>query len=149
MARIVTIAIALLIGACAGPQPGPPTGANQAASTHAITPALSGPFAYGVASGDMTGESVVLWTRTPGPATVIPELSVTPGFEQTRALSPAMSTENTDFTVKVVASGLQPGTKYYYRFRDGREVSPVGSFRTPYEPDQFTVQQVTASPLAL
>lgn len=139
MARIVAIGVALLIGACASQQRSLPTGAGQGASSQAITPALTGPFAYGVASGDMTGDSAVLWTRTPGPATVIPELSLTQGFEQARTLSPATSTENSDFTVKVLASGLQPGTKYYYRFRGGRDVSPVGSFRTAYEPDQFAV----------
>jgi alkaline phosphatase D len=135
MARIVTIAIALLVGACAGPQPSLPTGADQGA----ITPALTEPFAYGVASGDMTGESAVLWTRTPGPATVIPELSLTPGFERTRTLPSAISAESSDFTVKVLATALEPGVRYYYRFRAGRDVSPTGSFRTAYAPDQSAV----------
>jgi len=36
----------------------------------AVAAALSQPFAYGVASGDMTTTSAVLWTRTPDAADV-------------------------------------------------------------------------------
>jgi alkaline phosphatase D len=35
-----------------------------------------------------------------------------------------------DFTVKVEATGLRPGVQYWYRFRSGPEVSPVGRTRT-------------------
>ena len=139
MARLATTAITLVVGACAGLQPSVSTQVDQDGSSHEIRPALTGAFAYGVASGDMTSDSAVLWTRTPGPATVAPELSLTPGFEQTRALSQAMSTESSDFTVKVLATGLEPGVRYYYRFKDGRNVSPVGSFRTAYASDQSAV----------
>ena len=31
------------------------------------------PFAYGVAAGDLTSDSVVLWTRTPGASSVTAE----------------------------------------------------------------------------
>ena len=60
--------------------------AAEGGTPYPITPALTGPFAYGVASGDMTSDSAVLWTRTPAAATVMPELSLTPAFENPQRL---------------------------------------------------------------
>ncbi len=90
------------------------------------------PFAYGVAAGDLTSGSVVLWTRTPGPASVVAELAASETFENPTALPAVPATAATDFTVKVVATGLKPGTQYYYRFKADDAVSPVGTFKTPY-----------------
>ena len=39
----------------------------------AVSPARPDPFAYGVASGDMTAASAILWTRVPGEADVLVE----------------------------------------------------------------------------
>ena len=94
------------------------------------------PFAYGVAAGDLTSDSVVLWTRTPDTASVTAELAASETFENLTALPTVSATTATDFTVKVVATGLKPGTQYYYRFKAGGAVSPVGSFKTPYAADQ-------------
>src|SRR6266849_921629 len=94
------------------------------------------PFAYGVAAGDLTSDSVVLWTRTPGAASVTAELAVSETFEDLTVLPAVPATAATDFTVKVVATGLKPGTQYYYRFKAGDAVSPVGTFKTPYAADQ-------------
>jgi alkaline phosphatase D len=94
------------------------------------------PFAYGVAAGDLTSDSVVLWTRTPSAASVTTELAASDTFENLTALPAVPATAATDFTVKVVATGLQPGTQYYYRFKVGSTVSPVGTFKTPYATDQ-------------
>ena len=44
------------------------------------------PFAYGVAAGDLTSDSVVLWTRTPGAASVRAELAASETFENLTAL---------------------------------------------------------------
>jgi len=94
------------------------------------------PFAYGVAAGDLTSDSVVLWTRTPNAASVTAELAASGTFENLMALPAVPATAATDFTVNVVATGLQPGTQYYYRFKVGSTVSPAGSFKTPYATDQ-------------
>jgi phosphodiesterase/alkaline phosphatase D-like protein len=137
--RIVAVLIALLAGGCVRPTPPRVSTAEDGATPYPITPALTAAFAYGVASGDMTSESAVLWTHTPGPATVIPELSLTPSFDHAQALPAATTSEASDFTVKALATGLQPGTRYFYRFRSGSEVSPIGSFRTAYASDQHAV----------
>ncbi len=107
-----------------------------AAPYEQVTPPLTTPFAYGVASGDMTSDSVVLWTRTPGAASVFPEIAEADSFQSPTPLTPVQTKAEADFTVKVVASGLKPGTQYYYRFKEGSNVSPVGTFKTAYAPDQ-------------
>jgi phosphodiesterase/alkaline phosphatase D-like protein len=116
--------------AAAGPSRAP------SQTPYPLTAALTAPFAYGVASGDMTADSALLWTRAPGGVDVIPELSESAGFERPTALAPVRASEASDFTVKVLARGLKPGTPYFYRFRAGADTSPVGSFRTAYAPDQ-------------
>ena len=112
--------------------------AAESTAPYPVTPALTAPFAYGVASGDMTSDSAVLWTRTPGPTTVVPELSLTPTFDNPQTLPAATTSGASDFTVKVLATGLKPGTPYFFRFKSASEVSSVGSFKTAYAPDQDT-----------
>jgi len=120
--RGLVLAAALLLGACAA------------------APGREAPlFMHGVASGDMTAESAVLWTRTTAAASVTAEISLVPSFESARALRPASADAASDFTVKALATGLDAGTKYYYRFRSDRGVSPVGSFRTAYAPRDHAV----------
>jgi alkaline phosphatase D len=101
-----------------------------------VIAARTEPFAYGVASGDMTATSAILWTRTPGAADVVAELSSTPAFDSPTALPAVQSSQASDFAVKVTARGLNPGAQYYYRFKSGGNVSSVGSFRTAYAADQ-------------
>ena len=66
------------------------------------------PFAYGVAAGDLTSDSVVLWTRTPGAASVRAELAASETFENLTALPTVPATAATDFTVKVVPPACNP-----------------------------------------
>ncbi len=110
-----------------------------------VTPPVTGPFAYGVASGDMTSDSAVLWTRTPEATSVTPEISLTSGFENPTVLPAVQTSAATDFTVKPLATGLKPGTRYYYRFKAGANISPVGTFKTAYAPtDNATVTMAFA-----
>jgi phosphodiesterase/alkaline phosphatase D-like protein len=107
-----------------------------AAFLAAACSAPSARFPHGVASGDMAADSAVLWTRASRPATLVPEISTTPGFEWPHILAPTLAGPASDFTAKTLAFGLEPGTRYYYRFRSGRSLSPVGTFRTAYAPTQ-------------
>jgi len=107
-----------------------------AAPYQQVTSPLTTPFAYGVASGDMTSDSVVLWTRTPTATSVTPELSENDSFHNPTALTSVQTKADNDFTVKVIAAGLKAGTQYYYRFKDGSNISPVGTFKTAYAADQ-------------
>jgi alkaline phosphatase D len=102
----------------------------------------TGFFQHGVASGDPHPDSVVLWTRvTPTPAAT-PGSGVGPraavrwqvagdrAFEHVAAQGTFTTDAGRDHTVKLEATGLDPGTTYYYRFLFKGETSPVGRTRT-------------------
>ena len=113
----------------------------------AAAPAAKGVFGYGVASGDPTGTSVVLWTRatppadrgepvaTPGsglgkPLRVRWEVARDERFRHVVARGSVRTSAERDHTVKVDVTGLQPYTRYHYRFESRGERSPVGHTRT-------------------
>ncbi|WPP89260.1 alkaline phosphatase D family protein [Acinetobacter pittii] len=92
-------------------------------------------FLHGVASGDPLQDKVILWTRlTPvdlsAPLKVTWEIATDDQFKQNLKTDTVQTTKTDDFTVKVDATGLQAGTTYYYRFRFGSKVSPVGQTKT-------------------
>lgn len=98
------------------------------------TPGPEGLFSHGVASGDPLPEAVVLWTRVrpdaPGPVEVFWEVARDAGFEQRVGAGWVGTSADRDFTVKLDAVGLQPGTTYYYRFRSLGRDSVIGRTRT-------------------
>lgn len=94
------------------------------------------PFYHGVASGDPLDDAVILWTRVTddtltadsvlvnwrvGTDTTMSTI-VTSGFGYAKA--------SKDWTFKVDATGLQPGTWYYYDFEALGENSIMGRTRT-------------------
>ena len=117
---VLFMGVALCFAGSAGGQAPP----NDAASF----------FPQGVAAGDVTATSAVLWVRTSRPAPL--RLDVAPRPSLTGARTFDLRTElGTDFTVQQDVDGLEPGTLYHYRFsstddvtHDAHEVR--GSFRT-------------------
>ena len=99
--------------------------------------AASADFTHGVASGDVTQSSAVLWTRA---VPIGPAVNVTVDvWDEADCLSGQKVYKSKvkkplaarDYTVKIDAVGLEPGTEYCYRFRRGGEAfSPVGHFKT-------------------
>jgi len=92
-------------------------------------------FLHGVASGDPLQDRVILWTRvTPTDfgvrLKVTWEIATDNQFTQNLKTGTVQTTKTDDFTVKVDATGLEAGTTYYYRFRFGSIVSPVGQTKT-------------------
>ncbi len=92
-------------------------------------------FLHGVASGDPLQDKVILWTRlTPVdfsvPLKVTWEIATDDQFKQNLKTGTVQTNKTDDFTVKVDATGLQAGMTYYYRFRFGSKVSPVGQTKT-------------------
>ena len=92
-------------------------------------------FLHGVASGDPLQDRVILWTRlTPvdlnARLRVTWEIATDDQFKQNLKTGTVQTTKTDDFTVKVDATGLQAATTYYYRFRFGSKVSPVGQTKT-------------------
>lgn len=89
-------------------------------------------FRHGVASGDPDATSVVLWTRVtvPAPVEVEWELASDPRFSRIVRQGRVATGPERDFTVKVLAEGLEPGGRYFYRFRTAGATSPIGQTRT-------------------
>lgn len=89
-------------------------------------------FRHGVASGDPDATSVVLWSRVAasGQVQVRWELAEDAAFARIAASGQFPTGPERDFTVKPLARGLKPGTRYWYRFSLGDAVSPVGRTRT-------------------
>lgn len=98
-------------------------------------PPGTGPFRHGVASGDPLSDRVILWTRvtpagTPSQVPVQWVIAADPQMQTVVASGSKAADRRHDYTVKVDATGLLPGTTYYYRFTSGGIASPVGRTRT-------------------
>lgn len=111
------------------------TGLALGASALPASSATASAFAHGVASGDPHADSLLLWTRVSGspedqPVEVQWQVSTRPDFQRLVAQGRQSTDASRDFTLKVVAQGLQPGTDYWYRFRSAGQHSPVGRART-------------------
>jgi alkaline phosphatase D len=104
---------------------------------------LSGdPFTLGVASGDPLPDAVVIWTRlAPQPyeplggmpynaVTVQWQLAEDEGFRRVVRSGKAAAQPEFSYSVHVDVRGLRPSRYYWYRFRVGGWISPVGRTRT-------------------
>jgi alkaline phosphatase D len=102
-------------------------------------------FTHNVASGDPTQSAVVIWTRAepaaPGVISVAWEVSTTEDFAEVLKSGTAATQPERDFIVKVDVTGLAPGGTYYYRFKAGDAVSPVGRTRTFAAPNTPEAQR--------
>lgn len=92
-------------------------------------------FAHGVASGDPLADAVILWTRvsvTDGqPVALSWVVSKDPSLASPVKTGTVTAAPDADFTAKVDATGLEPGTTYYYAFTAaGRGRSLTGRTRT-------------------
>lgn len=93
-------------------------------------------FTHGIASGDPLADRVILWTRVlPGSGNVaaVPctwQVATDASFETVIASGDAVARAERDYTIKVDAAGLAPGTSYCYRFLAHGVTSPVGCTRT-------------------
>src|SRR5262245_58987575 len=87
-------------------------------------------FTHGVASGEATADSVILWTRVDRRTAVRAEVAADADFRDIVRRRVGHATEERDFAVHIPIEGLDPATKYYYRFRAAATVSEIGTFRT-------------------
>ena len=110
-------------------------------------------FALGVASGDPLPDSVILWTRVvadpfdPGggigtePIPVRWEIAADEDFSEVVGEGGTVTDSALAHSVHIDPSGLEPDTRYWYRFTVGDRVSPVGRTRTApaagANPDRF------------
>lgn len=92
-------------------------------------------FLHGVASGDPLKDRVILWTRiTPQDTSlrleVVWEIATDDKFTQVINTGKVQTASAQDFTVKIDADKLKSGQTYYYRFKFGSVISPVGRTKT-------------------
>jgi alkaline phosphatase D len=107
------------------------------------TPSFStDPFSLGVASGDPDARSVVLWTKlAPNPldpdggmkesaVSVHWEIAEDESMTKIVHKGTAIATSQLGHSVHVEVRGLKPDRWYWYRFKSGDAVSPIGRTRT-------------------
>jgi alkaline phosphatase D len=70
---------------------------------------------YGVASGDISGNSIVIWSRSDRPAQMIVEYSTTESFRDVQRISGSAALKNSDFTARLLLTNLPPGQEIFYR----------------------------------
>lgn len=105
-----------------------------------ILPALTqSTISYsGIAAGDPTANSAILWTRTVDSATkqgkatnLTVQISTNPQFSSIVSTLKGTTNPQRDYTLKLEATSLKSGTRYYYRFLSSSgELSAVGTFKT-------------------
>ena len=120
-------------------------GVSQAVPVHATDRAVrfdSYPFTLGVASGYPTPDGFVLWTRlapkplepggglAPEAVPMTWEVADDERFSKVVAARAEFSTHDWAHSVHAQVTGLAPDRWYFYRFRAGDAISPVGRTRT-------------------
>lgn len=118
----------------------PPSFSSQEHETHRhSTPRLT----HGIASGDVTSESAVIWARANAAAWIYVEYAGDAAFSQPKSVAPTQTQAATDYTARVTLSGLTPDTLYHYRVwvsdkkdspRPDQSTVLVGNFRTAPTP---------------
>ncbi|MBR9824302.1 MAG: alkaline phosphatase D family protein [Alphaproteobacteria bacterium] len=101
----------------------------------AFQPQTDGPFRHGVASGDPDNTSVMLWTAITDDAGGYRGVEVARDAEFTDIVFQqgeeiAYVTPQPLGTLKIMATGLQPDSEYFFRFVFNGMTSPVGRTRT-------------------
>jgi alkaline phosphatase D len=92
---------------------------------------------FGVQSGDITNNSVIIWSRSDRAARMIVECATTESFTNAQKIIGPAALENSDFTARLDLQNLPAGQRIFYRvsFQDLRDSkvfsAPVlGSFKT-------------------
>lgn len=92
-------------------------------------------FSYGVCSGDPLADRVMLWThaQVPNSSEDVPltyEVATDASFATLVSSGSTLASAASGHTAKADATGLAAGKDYFFRFRSGDTVSPVGRTRT-------------------
>jgi len=93
----------------------------------------AGAFSDGVAAGDPTTSSIVLWSRLDhvrAAGTAELEVALDKGFRRVVSRSKVPTGPDVNGSLKAQISRLKSYEEYFYRFSTRHEDSPVGRFRT-------------------
>ena len=132
--------VALGLGACSSDETNLTEATDSTAAPPTVAPFDRTPFTLGVASGDPDSGSVVLWTRLAleplagggmqGDVPVQWEVATDDSFDDIVASGTEPAIPRYGHSVHVIADGLEPATRYRYRFQAGAQTSAVGMTRT-------------------
>jgi len=108
---------------------------------------------HGVASGDVSASTALIWARANDSARMHVQLSRSPRFTARAHERIASATSSSDFTAKVRLTRLRPNTRYFYRVWFSRKAQAssklVGSLRTaPAASTSAPISFVTSGDLA-
>ncbi|SDF37158.1 alkaline phosphatase D [Lentzea fradiae] len=119
-------------------------GGLAGASAGILVPSSAGaiayPFTLGVASGEPAADGFVIWTRLapsplnadglggmPNTATAVDwQVATDERFTAVVRSGTVTTQQASAHSVHVTLTGLEPGREYWYRFRTGGHISPVG-----------------------
>ncbi|MFL5844633.1 MAG: alkaline phosphatase D family protein [Solirubrobacteraceae bacterium] len=114
-------------------------GIADAASRRRVPLARGGGFSTGVLSGDPGPRSVTLWTRLddadPRQLRLRLEMATDEQFRHVVLRRDVPAIHTADHTAKVRVGGLQPDTRYWFRFSTKTTHSEVGRTQTAPAPD--------------
>ena len=127
----------LLLGSAAGLAVGCRT-PNGNAPAVVVAESARPKLPSGVMSGDVTGDSAVVWSRCDRPARMWLETSTTESFREVRRHRGPLALPENDFMAKLALKGLPSGQRIFYRVRFEDLADPrigseplIGSFHTP------------------
>jgi PhoD-like phosphatase len=106
-----------------------------------FTPAARAEVVFdGVAAGDVSNTDAILWTRADNDSSttnLTAQVATDQGFANIVVTLGGTTRADSDFTLKLLASGLAANTRHYYRFLAPSGVlSPTGQFATAPAPSQ-------------
>jgi alkaline phosphatase D len=110
----------------------------QGTAPAVITPEAKRPaIPYGVASGDVTANAAIIWSRTDRPGRMIVDYATTDSFNDLKRIAGPEALAASDFTARVELTDLPPGQEVFYRvvfqaLADGKSLSApvIGRLRT-------------------
>ena len=70
---------------------------------------------YGVASGEVTSHTAMVWSRTNRPGRLLVEYATTEAFKQARLVQGPVALAVSDFTARVELTDLPAGQEIFYR----------------------------------
>ena len=87
-------------------------------------------FTYGVAAGDVTADSAIVWAHANKSGNGVVEYSTDKNLRKGVKERPVRAKATDDNTAQVKLTKLKSDAKYYFRFKIGSSVSDRGSFKT-------------------
>jgi alkaline phosphatase D len=101
-------------------------------SVLAAVPSTAGAasFSLGVSSAEVSSGSALLWTRAPKSGNVQLVVGLNSKFTKKRLVKKLKASKSNDLTVQTRVGHLEPSTKYFYFFFQGKQRSTIGTFRT-------------------